>query len=129
MKILQPGQWAKPKGYANGVVASGRSIYIAGQIGWTAEQKMVSSDLTEQVKQALLNIKAVLNEASAIPAHLVRMTWFVINKKEYLAAQKSIGLVYREVIGDHYPAMSLLEVKGLLEDDAKVEIEATAVIP
>lgn len=128
MKILQPKDWMKPRGYSNGIEASGKTIFVAGQIGWTAEQKMVGSDFASQTKQALLNIKAILAEGNAKPSDIVRLTWFVTNKKEYIAAQKEIGEAYREVIGNHYPAMSLFEVKGLLEDDAKIEIEATAVV-
>lgn len=128
MKVLQPKDWMKPRGYSNGIEATGKTIFVAGQIGWTAEQKIVSSDFAAQTKQALLNIKAILAEGNAKPSDIVRLTWFVTNKKEYVAAQKEIGEAYREVIGNHYPAMSLFEVKGLLEDDAKIEIEATAVL-
>ena len=128
-KILQPDSWKPPIGYANGVLAEGKQIYVAGQIGWTADSKMISSDLVDQVKQALQNIVDVLNEGDAQPAHVTRMTWFVTDKKEYLAKAKEIGQAYREVFGKHFPAMSLVQVADLLEDDAKVEIEATAVIP
>lgn len=128
MRILQPKDWMKPKGYSNGIEASGKTIFVAGQIGWTSEQKIISSDFAAQTRQALLNIKSILAEANAKTSDIVRLTWFVTNKKEYVAAQKEIGEAYREVIGNHYPAMSLFEVKGLLEDDAKIEIEATAVI-
>lgn len=128
MKILQPDSWIKPKGYSNGIEAQGRLIFLAGQIGWDKNQKIVSSEIVAQTKQALINIKELLEVGGANTMNLVRLTWFVTNKHEYLKNQKEIGLVYREVIGNHYPSMSLIEVKSLLENDAKVEIEATAVV-
>ena len=129
MKALQPDGWKRPSGYANGVTARGTIIFVAGQIGWNAEETFESDSLTVQVRQALLNVCAVLAVGDARPEHIVRMTWFVKDKREYLAEKKSIGEVYREVIGATYPATSLVQVADLLEDRAKVEIEVTAVIP
>lgn len=129
MKILQPAGWAKPKGYANGIEARGRTVYVAGQIGWNAEQRFETDDIAAQVEQALRNTVAVLAEAGAGPEHIVRMTWYVVDKRAYLAAEKAIGAAYRAVIGRHYPVMTLVQVADLLEDRAKVEIETTAVIP
>jgi enamine deaminase RidA (YjgF/YER057c/UK114 family) len=129
MRTLLPKGWKRPKGYANGIEAQGRLIFVAGQIGWTPEEVFETDDLAGQVRQALQNVMAVIAEADAKPQHIVRMTWYIIDKKEYLAQAKEIGQAYRDVIGAHYPTMSLFEVKSLLEDRAKVEIEATAVIP
>lgn len=129
MKILQPAGWAKPKGYANGIEARGRTIYVAGQIGWNSEQRFETDDLAAQVEQTLRNTVAVLAEAGAGPEHIVRMTWYVVDKRAYLAAEKAIGAAYRAVIGRHFPVMTLVQVADLLEDRAKVEIETTAVIP
>ena len=129
MKTLLPPGWKRPKGYANGIEAQGRLIFVAGQIGWTAQEAFETDDLTCQVRQALENVMAVIAEAGAKPQHIVRMTWYVTDKREYRAAVKAIGNVYRDIVGEHYPAMTLVEVKALLEDRAKVEIEATAVIP
>jgi len=127
--ILQPKNWPAPKGYANGVAAEGRQIFIAGQIGWNEKAKLVSNDLVAQVKQALSNIVQVLAQAGGEPRHLVRLTWYLTDKAEYVARQKEIGQAYRRMIGRHFPAMSAVIVAGLLEDGAIVEIEATAVIP
>ncbi len=127
--ILQPKGWASPQGYANGIAAEGRLVFIAGQIGWDAEARIVSDDLVAQVEQALKNIVAVLAEAGGAPHHLVRLTWYVTDKAGYVARRKEIGAAWRRVIGRHYPAMSLLVVAGLLEEGAQVEIEATAVVP
>ena len=127
--ILQPKGWLAPKGYANGIAAEGKQVFIAGQIGWTAEAKLVGHDFVAQVEQALRNIVAVLAEAGGEPRHIARMTWYLTDKKEYLARQKEIGEAYRRVIGRHFPAMTAVVVAGLIEDGAKVEIEATAVIP
>ncbi len=127
--ILQPKGWASPQGYANGIVAEGRLVFIAGQIGWDAEARIVSDDLVAQVEQALKNIVAVLAEAGGAPHHLTRLTWYVTDKAGYIARRKEIGAAYRRVIGKHYPAMALLVVAGLLEEGAQVEIEATAVVP
>ena len=129
MKILQPADWAPPKGYSNGIAARGRLVFVAGQIGWNAAQELESTDIVAQARQALANIVAVLAEAGARPEHIVRMTWYVTNKREYRDAHGRLGAVYREVIGRHFPAMTAVEVNGLIEDGAKVEIEATAVIP
>ncbi len=128
-EILQPKTWAEPKGYANGVAATGRMVFIAGQIGWNERAQLVSDELTAQVEQALLNIVAVLAEAGGEPRHLTRVNWYVIDKSAYIACRKQIGEAYRRVIGRHFPAMTLVVVAGLLEEGAKVEIEATAVIP
>jgi enamine deaminase RidA (YjgF/YER057c/UK114 family) len=126
---IQPEGWPRPSGYANGTAASGRLIFVAGQIGWNPETcRFESDDFVAQTAQALQNIVAVLRAAGAEPRHLVRLTWFVTDKAAYLAAQREIGVVYREVMGRHFPAMSVVAVAGLLEDRAKVEIEATAVI-
>ena len=129
MQMLNPAEWAAPKGYANGVVVQGRMIFVAGQIGWDAESRFESDDLVEQTKQALRNIVRVLAEAGARPEHLVRLTWYVVDKKDYLARNNDLGKAYRDIIGKHYPAMTLVQVAALLEDRAKIEIEATAVIP
>ena len=129
MQMLNPAEWAAPKGYANGVVVQGRMIFVAGQIGWDAESRFESDDLVEQTKQALRNIVRVLAEAGARPEHLVRLTWYVVDKKDYLARNSDLGKAYRDIIGKHYPAMTLVQVAALLEDRAKIEIEATAVIP
>ncbi|MDP2298171.1 MAG: RidA family protein [Pseudolabrys sp.] len=127
--ILQPKDWAAPKGYANGIVAVGRQVFISGQIGWTARAELVSEDFVAQVEQALSNILAVLAEAGGEARHLTRLTWYLTDKAEYAARQRDIGAAYRRVIGRHFPAMSAVVVAGLLEPGAKVEIEATAVIP
>jgi enamine deaminase RidA (YjgF/YER057c/UK114 family) len=127
--ILQPENWAAPKGYANGIAAQGRQIFIAGQIGWDAQGRLVSGDFVAQVEQALANIVQVLAQAGAEPRHIVRLTWYLTDKAEYLARQKEIGAAYRRTIGRQFPAMSAVVVAGLIEDGAKVEIEATAVIP
>jgi enamine deaminase RidA (YjgF/YER057c/UK114 family) len=128
-EFLQPTGWAAPKGYANGVCASGRQIYLAGQIGWNESQQLVSSRFAVQVRQALQNIVVLLAQAGGRPEHLVRLTWFVTDLDEYRAELKEIGAAYRDVIGRHYPPMSVVGVAGLLEQGAKVEIEATAVMP
>ena len=129
MKVLQPAGWAAPRGYANGVAASGTMIFVAGQIGWNAQGGFDSDDLVGQVRQALLNVRAVLAEAGAEPAHIVRMTWYVTDRREYLARGREIGAVYRELIGSYSVAMSALEVGALMEERARVEIEVTAVVP
>ncbi len=128
-RTVQPPGWARPKGYSNGVVAEGRSVYVAGQVGWNANKVFDSDDFVAQTEAALSNIVAVLAEAGARGEHLVRMTWYVVDKREYLDRLKEIGAVYKRVIGAVYPAMTLVEVAGLIEAGAKVEIEATAVIP
>ncbi len=130
MKVLQPAHWAAPRGYANGVaVAAGTQVFVAGQIGWNAQNIFVSEDFVAQVRQALLNVRAVLAEAGALPEHIVRMTWYVTDKREYLARGREIGAVYRELIGSYAVAMSAVQVGALMEDRAKVEIEVTAVVP
>lgn len=127
--ILQPEGWAKPVGYANGVVARGRTVFVAGQIGWNAQSTFETDDLVAQVRQALQNVVAVLREAHAGPEHITSMTWYVVDKREYLANLKAIGAVYREVIGRTYPAMAAVQVVALVEDRARVEIQAIAVVP
>jgi enamine deaminase RidA (YjgF/YER057c/UK114 family) len=129
MQVLLPEGWPRPKGYANGVVASGRQVFIAGMVGWDAQGIFQTDDFVAQTRQALLHIVTVLAEAGGRPEHIVRMTWYVTDKREYLAAGRDIGRVWREVIGTYNAAMSAVEVKALMEDRAKVEIEATAVIP
>ena len=129
MQTLQPPGWAKPRGYSNGIAASGRQIFVAGQVGWNADCKFVSPDFAAQTRQALLNIVAVLTEAGAKPEHITRMTWYVTSKREYLGAAKEVGAAYRDVIGKNFPAMTAVEVTALMEDQAKVEIEVTAVVP
>ncbi|MFC3226618.1 RidA family protein [Marinibaculum pumilum] len=129
MQVLQPAGWASPKGYSNGIAASGRQVFVAGQIGWDAECRIVSDDFAAQARQALENTVAVLREAGAGPQHIVRMTWYVTDKHEYSAASREIGAAYKDVIGKHYPAMTLVQVADLLEPGAKVEIESTAVVP
>ena len=126
---LQPPDWAEPKGYANGVAASGRQVFVAGQIGWNARCEFESDDLVAQVRQALANVVCVLAEAGARPAHIVRMTWYVTDKREYLARAREIGRAYRELVGDYAVAMSAVQVAALMEDRAQVEIEVTAVMP
>lgn len=128
-RIVQPDGWARPKGYSNGVAARGEFLFIAGQIGWNEREEFVSDDFAEQAAQALRNIVAILHAAGSGAEHLVRMTWYVTDKHEYLAASERIGAFYREIIGKQFPAMTLVQVAALLEDRAKVEIEATAVIP
>ena len=129
MKFLQPPNWPRPKGYASGVAVKGTMVFLSGIVGWNGQGRFTSSDFTGQVRQALLNIVEVLREANAKPEHIARMTWYVLDKNEYLAAAKALGAVYREIIGHHYPAMSVVEVSGLLESVARVEIEVTAVVP
>lgn len=129
MKSLNPAEWAKPKGYANGIAAEGRLIFVAGQIGWNADARFESDDLVDQARQALRNIVRVLAEAGARPEHIVRLNWYVTDKRDYMMRNADLGKVYREILGRHYPAMTLVQVAALLEDRAKVEIEATAVIP
>jgi len=130
MEFVQPQDWPRPHGYANATVATGKQIFIAGQIGWDPlTSKLVSDDFSEQVRQALKNILAVLNAAGAAAEHITRMTWYITDKRAYMASRRQIGEAYREVIGKHFPAMSVLVVNALIEDRAKVEIEATAVLP
>ena len=128
VEILHPEGWAPAKGYANGVKARGAMIFVGGQIGWTKDQVFETDDFIGQCEQALKNIRDVLEEGGAGPKHLVRLTWFVTDKQEYLATLKDLGRVYRDVMGRNFPAMTMVEVKALIEDRAKVEIEATAVV-
>ena len=129
MKKLQPPHWAEPKGYANGVLARGALIFVGGQIGWNAAQEFESDDFISQTRQALINIVAVLKAGGAGPEHMVRMTWYVTDRVEYSARLKELGGVYREVMGKNFPAMTCVEISGLVEDRARIEIEATAVLP
>jgi enamine deaminase RidA (YjgF/YER057c/UK114 family) len=129
MKTLQPADWMAPKGYANGIAARGTLVFVAGQVGWNAEQRIESDDFVAQAKQALQNIVKVLGEAGARPEHIVRLTWYVVDKGVYLANLRPLGRVYRDVLGRHYPAMTAVQVAALVEERACVEIEATAVIP
>jgi enamine deaminase RidA (YjgF/YER057c/UK114 family) len=128
-QILQPEGWPRPAGYAHGIAASGRQVYVSGQIGWTAAGRFEALDLPGQVGQALRNVIAVLGEAGAAPEHVVRMTWYIVSREDYLANAGAIGVAYREVMGKYFPAMSVVEVAGLLEEQALVEIEVTAVVP
>ena len=127
-ETLQPQGWPRPKGYSNGIAAHGRQIFVAGQVGWDAEGRFASTQLAGQVKQALLNIVAVLAEADGKPEHIVRLTWYVTSRDEYHAQLREIGAAYREVMGKHFPVMSVVQVVALMEAQAKVEIEATAVL-
>ena len=129
MKILQPPGWPKPKGYSNGIAAKGRLVFVAGQVGWTAQERFETSDLAGQARQALKNIVAILAEAGARPEHICRMDWFLADVKEYNASLKELGAAYREVIGKHYPVMTAVQVSGFVETGAKLEIEVTAVLP
>ena len=130
MKILQPGGWAAPKGYSNGIaVKGGTAVFVAGQIAFNSQNIIQEKTFAGQFRQTLKNTLAVLAEAGARPEHIVRMTWYITDKKEYLGALKEVGTAYRELIGKHYPAMAVVQVGALMEDEAKVEIETTAVIP
>lgn len=129
MEFLQPPGWPRARGYSNGVAASGRTVFVSGMIGWDAHGVFHTDDLAGQVRQALENIVAVLAEAGAGPQHIARMTWYVLDTKEYVAAYKAVGAAYRDIIGAHYPAMTAVQVAGLVEERARVEIEVTAVVP
>ena len=129
MQILQPPGWTRAKGFSNGIAARGRLVFVAGQIGRTGECKWEARDFAGQFRQALLNVIAVLKEAQGKPEHIVRLTWYVLDKKEYLAALKEVGAAYRELMGRHYPTMAVVQVSGLVEDEARLELEATAVVP
>jgi enamine deaminase RidA (YjgF/YER057c/UK114 family) len=130
MKVLQPPSWARPRGFANGIAASGgTTVYVAGQVGWTGAGAWEAKDFAGQFRQALRNIIEVLAQARGRPEHIVRLTWYVVDRGEYLAALKPVGEAYREIMGGHYPAMSVVQVSGLVESLARLEIEATAVIP
>ncbi len=129
MQVLLPEGWPRPKGYSNGVAARGRQVYVAGMIGWDEKGEFAGDDFASQARQALSNIVAVLREAGGKPEHIVRMTWYVVDKREYLAAGREVGQAFRELIGSYNAAMTAVEVTALIEDRARVEIEATAVIP
>ncbi|OGA45572.1 MAG: enamine deaminase RidA [Betaproteobacteria bacterium RIFCSPLOWO2_12_FULL_63_13] len=129
MQILQPPGWAKPKGYSNGIAAQGRMVFVAGQVGWNAEEKFETSDFAGQARQALKNIVAILAEAGARPEHICRMTWYVGDRHEYNASLKELGAAYRETIGRNFPVMTAIQVAGFVEEGAKLEIEVTAVLP
>lgn len=129
LKHLQPPGWAAPKGYANGIAARGTHVYVGGQIGWNAAQQFESDDFIAQTRQTLLNVREVLACADAAPQHMVRMTWYVVDREEYNARLRELGEVYREVMGKNFPAMACVQVAGLMEARAKVEIEVTAVVP
>ncbi|SFU06288.1 RidA family protein [Mesorhizobium sp. YR577] len=127
-EVLHPANWKAAKGYANGVVAEGRVVYLGGQIGWTGDQVFEAKDLAGQTRQTLRNIVDILKEGGGRPEHIVKMTWYITDKAEYLANLREIGVAYRDVMGKHYPAMAMVQVVALMEDEAKVEIEATAVL-
>ena len=127
-RVLLPEGWPRPKGYSNGIAAEGRMVFVAGQIGWDPRGVFPEGGFAAQFRQTLVNTLAVLTEAGAGPEHIVRMTWYVVDKAEYLAALRDIGATWRDLIGPHYPAMAVVEVKGLIEDAARVEIETTAVV-
>jgi enamine deaminase RidA (YjgF/YER057c/UK114 family) len=129
MQTLQPPGWARPKGFSNGIAAQGKLVFIAGQVGWTGQGEWRERSFAGQFRQALQNILAVLKEANGRPEHVVRLTWYVLDKKEYLASLSEVGAAYRELMGRHYPTMAVVQVSGLVEDEARLEIEATAVIP
>ena len=129
MQILQPPSWARAKGFSNGIVASGKMVFIAGQVGWTGQGEWKEKTFAGQFRQTIRNILDVLAEAKGKPEHIVRMTWYVLDRDEYLASLKEVGAAYRELMGRHYPTMAVVQVSGLVEREAKLEIEATAVIP
>jgi len=129
MEILHPADWATPKGYSNGIAVRGRQIYIGGQIGWDGQCRFTSAEFVPQARQALSNIIDILAVAGGRAEHIVRMTWYVVDRREYVASYRELGRAYREVMGRHYPAMTAVQVAALVEDAARVEIEATAVIP
>jgi len=129
LRTLQPAGWKQPRGYSNGILTQGRMVFVGGQVGWDENEVFHSDDFVAQVRQALKNTVAILAEGGAGPEHIVRMTWYVTDKREYLASLKGVGAAYREIIGRHYPVMAMVQVVALIEDRAKVEIETTAVIP
>lgn len=129
MNILQPPGWARAKGFSNGIAATGKLVFIAGQVGWTGEGEWQARDFAGQFRQALTNILEVLAQANGKPEHIVRLTWYVLDKREYLSSLKAVGQAYRELMGRHYPTMAVVQVSGLVEDEARLEIEATAVVP
>lgn len=128
-EVLHPANWKAAKGYANGIVAQGRTVYVGGQIGWTGTQVFEAKDLAGQIRQTLQNIVDIVREAGGSPEHIVKMTWYITSKSDYLANLKAVGDAYRSVMGKHFPAMAMVQVAALIEDEAKVEIEATAVLP
>jgi len=129
MQILQPPSWARAKGFSNGIVASGRMVFIAGQVGWTGQGEWKEKSFAGQFRQTMRNILDVLAEAKGRPEHIVRLTWYVLDRDEYLASLKEVGAAYRELMGRHYPTMAVVQVSGLVEREARLEIEATAVVP
>jgi enamine deaminase RidA (YjgF/YER057c/UK114 family) len=129
MQILHPAHWPAPRGYSNGISAEGRQIFVSGQVGWDAQCRFASAQLADQVRQALANICTVLATAHARPEHIVRLTWYLLDRDEYRAQLREIGVAYREILGRHFPVMTVVQVVALVEPEAKVEIEATAVIP
>jgi enamine deaminase RidA (YjgF/YER057c/UK114 family) len=129
MQILQPPGWTRPKGFSNGIACQGRLVFIAGQVGWTGEGRWQARDFAGQFRQALRNVIDVLKEAGGGPEHIVRLTWYVLDSREYLNSLKAVGEAYRELMGRHYPTMAVVQVSGLVEDQARLEIEATAVVP
>ena len=129
MRIVQPEGWPRPRGYANGIVAEGRVLFISGQVAWDEKEQFHSDDIVEQVRQALKNTLTMLEAGGARPEHVARMTWYITDKREYLRRGREIGAVYRELMGKHYPTMSMVQVSALMEDRAQVEIEVTAVVP
>jgi enamine deaminase RidA (YjgF/YER057c/UK114 family) len=129
MTILQPPGWARPKGFSNGIAASGKLVCVAGQVGCTPQGEWKERSFAGQFRQALANILEVLGEANGRPEHIVRLTWYVLDKREYLGSLKEVGAAYRALMGQHYPAMTVVQVSGLVEDPARIEIEATAVVP
>ena len=129
MQFIQPDGWPRPRGYSNGIIAEGKTLYVGGQIGWDEHEQFQSDDFAEQVRKTLENTVAILEAGGAKPEHITRMTWYITNKQEYLGALKAVGQAYRDTIGRHFPVMAMLQVVALMEDRAKVEIETTAVIP
>ena len=128
-QILQPPGWARPKGFSNGIACSGKLVFIAGQIGWTGQGEWKERSFAGQFRQALQNILEVLAQAGGSPEHIARLTWYILDKQEYLASSKEVGVAYRELMGRHYPVMAVVQVSALVEDEARLEIEATAVLP
>jgi enamine deaminase RidA (YjgF/YER057c/UK114 family) len=129
MQILQPPAWARAKGFSNGIAASGKLVFIAGQVGWTGQGEWKEKSFAGQFRQTIQNILEVLEQAKGKPEHIVRLTWYVLDRDEYLASLKEVGAAYRELMGKHYPTMAVVQVSGLVERNARLEIEATAVIP
>ena len=129
VRVLQPPSWAPPKGYSNGILARGTLVFVGGQVGWNGAQQFESDDFVAQARQALANVVAVLAEAQAVPGDIVRMTWYVVDRDEYVSSYRALGAAYREIVGRHFPVMTAVEVSALVEPRARVEIEATAVIP